>query len=304
MALLAEISSITQRHFLPKLVDNIFNSNALLQRLKKERYNRIDGGTDIVVPVAYATTTASGWYKGADTLNTTANDQISNASFDWKQIYSNITITRLDELKNSGKSRIVNFVKAKVQLAEKTMKDTMGTALFNAGSVTNAFDGLRLITATTGTYGNIAKGTYSWWQGHNDSSTTTLSIATMQGSFGDAQIDNDGPTVAFTTQDIYDDYYSLLQPQQRFTDGDTVKGGFKNLMFNGIPIIVDSHCAAYHLHFVNENYLELVVHKDEDFRFEPFIKPVNQNVSTAKIYWTGQFTCSNCRMQSMMSTIA
>ena len=31
-----EISAITQKYYVPKLVDNIFDSNALLQRMKKK----------------------------------------------------------------------------------------------------------------------------------------------------------------------------------------------------------------------------------------------------------------------------
>lgn len=299
-----EISSITQTYFMPKLVDNIFNSNALLQRWRKSNYQKIGGGTEIRVPLAYATTTAAGWYNGTDTLNVTSNDQIDAAKFDWKQIYGNITITRLDELKNSGKEAIVNFVKAKVQMTEKTVADTMGTALFNAGTTTNALIGLRLACQSSGyTYGGISKTTYSWWRGTVDASTV-LSLAAMQGAQGDVQIDNDRPSVWVTTQNIFDDFYGLIQPQQRFMDSETAKAGFTNMLFNGKPVLVDSHCPASHMFGLNENYLQLIVHKDEDFRFEPFIKPTNQNVSTAKVYWTGALTCSNARMQVMFTSIA
>jgi hypothetical protein len=53
-------------------------------------------------------------------------------------------------------------------------------------------------------------------------------------------------------------------------DKDTAKGGFSSLMFNGIPIIADSHAPASHLAFLNEKYLMLKAHKDEFFRFEPW----------------------------------
>jgi hypothetical protein len=55
-----EISSVTQAYFVPKLIDNIFSSNALLQRARKKWYTTRNGGTKVIVPVAYATTTASG----------------------------------------------------------------------------------------------------------------------------------------------------------------------------------------------------------------------------------------------------
>jgi hypothetical protein len=300
-----EISSVTQQLFIPKLVDNIFASNALLQRMRKKNYEKLDGGTKIIQPLLYAQTSAVGRYSGADTLDTTPNDQITAAEFDWKQYYANITITRLDELKNSGKSQVINFVKAKVQSAEKSLANVLGDDLFGDGTTTGAFPGLAAICAGSGTtYGGISKTTYSWWRGQTDSTTTALTVPVIRGMIGDLTIDNDGPTVAVGTQNVYDNIYSLLQPQQRFTDSETVKAGFKNILWEGIPVLVDSHVASGDLFFINENYLSMMVHKDEDFRFEPFIKPTNQNISTAKIYWTGSMACSNCRLQGRFTAIA
>jgi hypothetical protein len=300
-----ELSSITQTYFVPRLIDNIFASNALLQRMRKKNYEKMDGGTKIIIPLLYATTTAAGRYSGAQALDTTPNDQITAAEFDWKQYYANITVTRIDELKNSGKSQIVNFVKAKVQAAERTLANLLGTDLFGDGTTANSFYGLAAICAGTGsTYGGISKTTYSWWRGQADSTTTALTVGNIRGMIGDCSIDSDGPTVAVTTQNVFDNVYSLLQPQQRFQDSDTAKAGFKNILWEGIPMIIDSHVAAGDLYFLNENYISMIVHKDEDFRFEPFIKPTNQNISTAKIYWTGALTCSNCRLQGWFSAIA
>lgn len=298
-----EISAITEKYFWPKLVDNIFNSNTLFQRARKKWYQKQDGGTKILVPVAYATTTAAGWYSGADTLNVTDNDQVTAAEFDWKQFYANITITRAEELKNSGKQAIINLVKAKVQLAEKTAADDIGTGLYNSGTTTDAIIGLRLAVDSAGTYGGISRTTYSWWSAQEDSSTTAITVATLQSLIGDCTVGNDKPTVIPTTQDQFDNIYGLLQPQQRFADADTVKAGFQNILFNGIPVIVDSHVPSGYLFTLNENYLSFIVHSKEDFRFEPFQKPINQNVSSAKIYWFGALTCSNCRMQGKMTAL-
>lgn len=206
--------------------------------------------------------------------STSDNENITSAEYAWKQIYANISITRLDELKNSGDQQKISLVKSKVQIAEKTIMDTMGTALYNDGTTSNALVGLRAIVGTTSTVGNISQSSNSWWSGQVDSSTTTLSIAALQTVFNLCSIDSDGPTVAMATRANYNRYYALLQPQQRFMDAESAKGGFSSLMFNGIPFISDSHCPANHVFMVNENYLHLFAHKDEDMRFEPFQKPI------------------------------
>ena len=300
-----DLSAITQDYFVPKMIDNIFDSNPLLARLRKSHYERLSGGTKVIVPVLYAATTSSGWYTGADTLLTDDNQQFTAAEFDWKQIYSNITVTGLDELKNGGKEQIVSLVKSKVQVAEKTMSDALGTGVFNAGTTTNAIIGLRLALAGTGyTYGGISKTTYSWFRGQTDAATTIATPASIEAKLNDATIGTDAPTVIVTTRDIYDDLWASLQPQQRFMDSDSAKAGFKSISINGISVVVDSHCPASHLFAINENYLTLYVHKARDFKFEAFTKPVNQDLSTAKIFWTGALACSNPRMSVYMSTLA
>ena len=131
-----QLSAITQKKFVPKMYDNIFNSNPLLQRHRKKSYQLLDGGSSIMVPLNYATPTASGWYSCADTLNVNDNDIITSAEYSWKQLYTNISILRSDELKNSGDSQMVSLVKSKVKVAEKNMEDLLGTGIFsNAGSL-------------------------------------------------------------------------------------------------------------------------------------------------------------------------
>ncbi len=296
-----EVGAITQKYFVPKLVDNIFKSNVLLQRAKQKWMEVIDGGAQIVQPVAYATTTAAGWYTGSDTLNTTANDQIDNAIADWTFAYANITITRSDELKNSGKSQIINFVKAKVQLAEKTLADNLGTALYSGTSANLQFVGLETAVSSSRSYLSISDSTYSWWAAQTDTTTTTISIPALRTLIGKCTIGNDKPTVLTTTQTIYDSLYGLIQPQQRFMDSETANAGFINIMFEGKPVVVDNKCDSGYLFALNEDYIHLFVHKDENFRFEPFIKPTNQNVSSAKIYWAGALVIDNPRMQGAFS---
>lgn len=299
-----QVTAITQKKFIPKMYDNIFDSNPLLQRAKKKGwYDKLDGGERIVVPLIYATTSASGWYSGAQTLDVSDNQNLSAAEYTWKQLYANITIRRDEELKNSGDSQILSLVKNKVKVAEKTLADTLGTGLYSDGSDSQAIVGLRDIVATDQTVGGISQSSYSWWQAKVDSSTTVLSIGAMQTIHTQCTVDNDAPTVAIATRTIYDLYYNLLQPQQRFADSDVAKGGFSSLMFNGIPVIADSHCPSSHLFFLNENYLHLWAHKDEDMRMEEFQKPINQNVKVAKIYFMGAMGSSNNRLHGKLSAI-
>jgi hypothetical protein len=87
-------------------------------------------------------------------------------------------------------------------------------------------------------------------------------------------------------------------------DSETAKAGFSSLMFNGTPFIADSHCPTSHIFLLNENYLHLFAHKDEDMRFEPFQKPISQNIKIAKVFWMGALGSSNNRLHGKQSAVA
>lgn len=256
-----------------------------------------------MVPLNYAVPSASGWFSGADALNINDNDVISAAEYQWKQLYTAITILRSDELKNSGDSQMISLVKSKMKIAEKQMEDMLGTGLFSNATDPKSIIGLRQICGIANTVGGISQSTYSWWQSNLDSSTTTLSMSALQTSYNLASIGSDAPSVAVTTRSLYNSYYSLLQPQQRFQDSKSASGGFQSLMFNGIPVLIDSHCPASHFFFLNEDYLSLSVHKDENLRLEPFSKPINQAAKIAKIYFMGAYTSSNNRMHALLNSL-
>ena len=299
-----QLSGITERKFIPKLVDNIFDSDALLQRAKKKGYyEKIDGGLSIIQPLGYAQLTASGWYEGAESLDTSDNETRTGAEYQWKQSYANITITRKDELRNSGDAGKIKLVKAKTQLAEKTLTDVLQTAIYNSGTDVKAPVGLGSIIGTANTIGGISQSTNSWWAAQVDSTTTTLTLGALQTVFNNASINQESPTVIMATRANYNRYYALLQPQQRFMDKETASGGFSSLMFNGIPFIVGSKVPSNNIMLINENYFHIYVHSEEDMRFEPFQKPTNQNVKTAKIYWMGSIGSSNNRMHGKLSAI-
>lgn len=298
------ISAITSKKWVPKLVDNIFDSNPFFQRCRSKNMLKLDGGTSIMRPLEYAANSNNGWYSGADTMLVNSSEEITAAEYQWRQAYVSIMITGTEELKNAGDSAKLKLVQAKTKNAQRTMEDILGTALFNAGTAAKALHGLRHVVDQGNTVGGIDQATNSWWQAQEDSTSTVTTMSALQVLFNNCSIGNDSPTLGLTTRSIYNYYYNLLQPAQRFQDKDTARGGFTSLMFNAVPIIVDSHCPASHLFFLNEKYIDLTVHKDFNFKNEPFAKPINQDVRVSKILFAGQFCSTNNRMHGKFTALA
>ena len=299
-----QLSSITKEKFIPKLVNNIFLSNVLFMRMKeKGNYKSLDGGKKILQPIIYAQNTSGGWYTGSDSLVTTGVQTRTALAFDWKFQYQSITLNRTDILQNMGDSQVIDLVKAEVEIAEMTMKDRFGTGLFSAGTDANSITGSRVFGSVSNTYGGISQTTNSWLQAQVDSTTTTLSITALQTLYELASEDTDQPTIGVTTRTLYNKLYGQYQPAQRFMDSDVAKGGFRNLLFNGVPVVVDSHTPANNFHFYNEDYLQLYYHSQENFRFEDFLRIPTQNTNFAKIWWAGEYVCSSPRKQAFATAL-
>src|SRR4051812_47852783 len=116
------INAITKQNFIPKLVDNVMLSNAMLYYLEKNKgLETVDGGQDIRVPVRYQRFSSRGWYAGSEAQSTAYNEKKTALVFDWKQFYVNITISGIDKLKNAGESKVIDHVRSEVEAAEQDL---------------------------------------------------------------------------------------------------------------------------------------------------------------------------------------
>jgi len=304
MSLTDQLTSITRNHIVPKMYDNIFDSNPTLAKFKSSgRYVTQNGGTTIDIPLNYAQTTSSGWFSGTETLQTADNENITKASYSWKSAYANISVAEEDKLKNGGDLGVIKLLASKAMIAEKTLADILGTGIFSDGTTAKSIVGLRDLVATDQTVGGISQSTSSWWAGNVDSTTTTLTISAMNTQFQNATIGSDAPDYIVTTRALYNLFYNLLQPQQRFLDKDMAKAGFTSLMFNSAPVTIDSHCTAAHMFMLNMKYLGLYYHPERNMYASEYMKPINQEVLVSRILWMGALTSSNNRMHAKLSAI-
>ena len=123
-------------------------------------------------------------------------------------------------------------------------------------------------------------------------------VKKMTEMYGALTVDNDQPDLIVTTQVIFDAYESSLQANKRWTgDATLADAGFQTLRFKGATVVVDSHCPAGQMYFLNTRYLDFKVHNKRNFAFEPFRRQEGNDVMQARVFWMGQLTCSNARMQ-------
>jgi hypothetical protein len=140
----------------------------------------------------------------------------------------------------------------------------------------------------------------SWWKSTEVNQGGALTIASMANIYNTISVGNDQPTIAITTQTLYEKYEALLTGQIRYTDTDMADGGFQNLLFKGAPVTFDDACASGQMVFLNTKYLQLVAHSDVWFKPTPFVRPTNQDAVFSQLLCYGQLTCSNRARQGFM----
>ncbi len=139
----------------------------------------------------------------------------------------------------------------------------------------------------------------------DDFTSTTNGVAkgvkAMTQMYGACSIDSDQPDLIVTTQAIYDAYETSLQANKRFEGDSTLAdAGFQTLRFKGASVVVDSHCPAGHMYFLNTKYLDFKVHSKRNFEFENFRNLEANDVMQARIFWMGQLVCSNPSRQGLL----
>ena len=149
MALGTNLTAVTRQHFLPILVDAIFDSNPITTLLLRNA-DMIDGGSKIVVPIEYAENDASNSgflaHNGGKTVlqagaiaSPTGQDiapVMQKAEFDFCTAYNSIILGGEETYLNSGGSQVLSLLKARVSNAEKTLKNLFGSSLFAAAPST------------------------------------------------------------------------------------------------------------------------------------------------------------------------
>ncbi len=311
------VTALSRRLILPRIVDNVYNSNVLFYRWYHANKFTQQGGTQIEQPLMYTRMAAGGSYQGYQLLNVTPSDTIQNAAFPWAQYYVPVSVDGLTLLRADSPLAIADFVATQFKQAEMEMSDLLGGALWSDG--TNSTDAIGVRAAVdngviASSYGSINHSGNTWWNAQVDSTTTTMTLLSLQNLFGSCTQGGRAPTIIFSTQANYNRYWSLNLAPQQFPvqpggkDMQLAQAGFENLLFNGVPWLVDSHIpttgAEGNLFFLNEDYIQIVTAARADFHLQDFQTPVNQDAMTALLLWAGQLVFSNIQRQGKFTAIA
>ncbi|TXH51745.1 MAG: phage major capsid protein [Desulfurellales bacterium] len=302
----SEIITTTLDNYRDKLADNVLNHNPLLAKLKaRGNVDTASGGAKLLENLMYDENGTFKWYSGYETLDTSGSDVLTSASFDWKQCNVNVTMSGLEELQNASKEAVHKLVKARIQVAEKTMQNQVAAALYYANTEHGgkAIGGMQHLIAdlpTSGTVGGIDRSSNSWWRNQyydfSDASVTASSstithamnlmyLRTMRGT--------DAVDLIVAGETYFTYYEESLQAQQRFMSETKAAGGFNGYRYKGAEVVYDSNCSATRMYLLNTAYFHFRPHANRNFVTLDRKSSVNQDATVVPLYWAGNATTSN-----------
>ena len=260
----------TLRNMETEIRDNVSRGNKFLAYLdSKGMFRKVDGGERVQVPLMHAQNNTADIYSAYGVLDTTPQDGITSAFYEWAQLSVSIAIARKEERQNSGTSRKINLLKAKTMQAEVSLKELLNNCIVAGRITASAASGRffarigKLDSGASGplplaaiidanssrnaALGNINPNTYSFWRNQADSSVATTFAAMkqeMNNIYNDCSKGEGGPPdVLLGDQVAWEQYWNSLQNQERYIVNEKriidVLGGADAIKFRGAIFIWD-----------------------------------------------------------------
>ncbi len=297
-----------------KLADNFSLNNGLLFRLRqKGKIKTFSGGININQELAYAQNGTFTRFSGYDTVNISPSDVFTSASFAIKQASVAVSISRLEQLQNSGKEQIIDLLEARIENAERTLIDNIGLDCYSAGTASGSkqIGGLNYLIPTTAgqTVGGINRTTWTFWEPYLydfSALSITPSATTIQAAMNKTYLETsrgpDHPDLVVADNTYYGYYWASLQGNQRFTNEKMAAAGFDNIRFMGADVVFDGGVGggidSSTMFFLNTNYIHFRPHAQENFvSADPDRYSTNQLAMVKLITWAGNMTISNSKLQ-------
>ena len=276
-----ELTYVTRRAFIPKLVVQLYNSTPLMAALIANSQQASGGVSSVTVPVQGAQFVNAQWSDYSGSFNQPAVQQGAyNAEFDLKLMIAPVPFLGMEGAVQQD-AAIIPLIEARMNDATNVMMDAMATALYTNITNNQQFIGLPAAVSSSGTYGNISRSAYNWWQSKSYSAgnvnpTRQNILQYISGTVKNgAEVPTFGVcgfgTWTLLAQDYVGQEQYVITPGSGF-DGDAngPQAAFRALMVAGVPIYPDPYCPEGTVYFLNTNYLSLYIHEQGSFVFTGF----------------------------------
>lgn len=277
-----ELSVVTRRAFVPKLVVQIGKSTPGLSAALANAQTASGGVSSVTVPVqGSAMVTAQATDYSGNFSQPSSATGIYEADFNLKAVVVPIPFLGMEGLLQLN-AAVIPLIEARMNDAGNQAADYLATQMYtNATNATTNIDGFPLLAAAA-TYGNIDGAANTWWQGLARTASATAPtrntvlediVAATKHNGGEAPtIGIMGPgTWAKLAEDFTQYERYVVTPQTGFDEGTQgARAAFTALMVAGVPIYFDLYQTEGELILFNTRYVSFYIHEAAAFAFTGF----------------------------------
>jgi hypothetical protein len=280
-----ELTYVTRRAFIPKLVVQLYNSTPLMAALIANSQSASGGVSQVTVPVQGAQFVNAQWSDYSGSFNQPSVQQGAfNAEFNLKLMIAPVPFLGMEGAVQQDHA-VIPLIEARMNDATNVMMDAMATALYNNTTNTQQFIGLPAAVSnsnpTAGNYGNIDRTAYAWWQSKQYAAGSVNPTRQNVLQYISGTVKNGAEVPSFgvcgfgtwtlLAQDYVGQEQYVITPGSGFdADGNGPQAAFRALMVAGVPSYPDPYCPEGTLYLLNTNYLSLYIHDQGSFVFTGF----------------------------------
>lgn len=300
------------------VADNL-STRIMLLSIMKEKGNirKLDGGRTILRNLDYDSNSTYQRFSEWDRLTLTQAEHLTAAEFQWRWVSINVSASKVEQLLNKGKSKIIDLAKSKIKNAIRTFNNNFSIDLYSDGTVTNQINGVQALVsdAGTGTVGGINSTNFTFWKNKVQSagapiqgggaftvSSTTIENQLFLPLWLALDRGPDDRTDLIVMDNIYWQHFEGSQVSlKNYQNKNDATAGMLSLMYKTAKCVSDggSGIPASRAYFFNTDYLELCVHEDANFTMLDKRIPYDQMGEMIPFLWGGNLTVSNRAMQGI-----
>lgn len=308
------ITTSTLEASMGKMRDNIVKSSPTLAYMNSvDRILKLDGGLRIKADLLYGkNTTVDVATNGYTVLDTTPQEGMTAAFYDWEEIRATLSISRKERRQNSGKHAMFNLIEAKRDQMEMSFREKTNREIILGDGTANHLDGLALAlkdTPTTGTYGAIDPSAETWWRQQYDNTAFSFAadglnyIRTLYRKASRSDIISPIDLI-LCDGELYDAFEAEHVLHLQFTPTGKANEalfnlGIANFKYKKATVMedeqLDAAAASKKIYGINTEFMKFVVDKDSDFVVLPAQTPSNQLATVAPMVAMCNLACNNRR---------
>lgn len=318
---LDDLYTTTWQKRLPGVFDNIFTAAPFWFWMKdKGKLRPVRGGRFLETNLEYGQNTTVQWIARGGTVAMNDFKFLTVAQYQWRYLVANILRFGVDEQQNSGDSRIIDWVNAKLNNTEESLTSTLESTLAaGSGAATlpaASIDGLQFlvpdfanIASSSFNAGGIDPSVYTWWQ-NQAIDMTGLSFA-VNGIDRMRHLLNlcmnnrrmDAPDIILSDMNSYELYEATVSAAYRVSNNRLADMGFDNQSYKRIPMVW-SPAITERMYFLNTRFIEFVYDPGYFFDMTEWKAIPNQvNDRAAQVELACSFMTNRRRVLGVLSTI-